>query len=108
MTQDPLFGGLFLFLSVISYMANFGDQILGVSFQVAGSAIDPGSGQSIYITSIHNGTDAVIAAGVTLSSSSNIILGKNASLTFNPPMKCARGETATPGTGVTVTYFIAK
>tara|TARA_R100000008_G_scaffold84553_2_gene72260 strand:- start:1325 stop:1582 length:258 start_codon:yes stop_codon:yes gene_type:complete len=77
-------------------------------FQVAGSAIDPGTGNAIYITSIHNGTDSVIAAGVTLSSSDNIILGKNACLTFNPPMRCATSETATPGTGVTVTYFIAK
>ena len=89
-------------------MANFGDQILGTSFQVAGSAIDPGAGQSIYITLIHNGTDAVIAAGVTLSSSSNIILGKNASLAFNPPLKCARAETATPAAGVTMAYFVSK
>ena len=88
-------------------MANYGDQILGTDFQVAGSAIDPGSGRSIYITLIHNGTDSVIAAGVTLSSSSNIILGKNASLAFNPPLKCATAETATPGTGVTMAYFIA-
>ena len=69
-------------------------------FQVAGSAIDPGSDNAIYITSIHNGTDAIIAAGVTLSS--------NAALTFNPPLKCAKGETATPGTGVTITYYISK
>jgi|TARA_B100000927_G_C16400873_1_gene443325 hypothetical protein len=77
-------------------------------FQVAGSAISPGSDNAIYITSIHNGTDSVIAAGVTLSSSDNIILGKNAALTFNPPLKCAKGESATPATGVTMTYFIAK
>ena len=88
-------------------MPNFGDQILGTSFQVAGSAIDPGSGNSIYITLIHNGTDAVIAAGVTLSSSSNIILGKNASLAFNPPLRCAASETAQPAAGVTMAYFIA-
>ena len=77
-------------------------------FQVAGSAIDPGSSNYIYITAIHNGTDAIISAGVTLSSSSNIILGKNASLTFNPPLRCAKGETATPGTGVTLAYYIAS
>tara|TARA_Y100000361_G_scaffold85792_1_gene76235 strand:+ start:475 stop:732 length:258 start_codon:yes stop_codon:yes gene_type:complete len=77
-------------------------------FQVAGSAIDPGTGNAIYITAIHNGTDSAIAAGVTLSSSSNIILGKNAALTFNPPMRCATSETATPAAGVTLAYFIAK
>ena len=89
-------------------MANYGDQILGTAFQVAGSAIDPGSGNSIYITLIHNGTDDVIAAGVTLSSSDNIILGKNATLAFDPPLKCAVSETATPGTGVTMAYFVSK
>ena len=89
-------------------MPNFGDQILGVSFQTAGSAIDPGSGNSIYITLIHNGTDSAIAAGVTLSSSDNIILGKNASLAFNPPLKCATSETATPAAGVTMAYFVQK
>ena len=56
---------------------------------------------SIYIT------DAVIAAGVTLSSSDNIILGKNASLKFNPPIKCATEESAIPAEDVTMTYFIA-
>ena len=55
---------------------------VAAKFQVAGSAIDPGTGNSIYITLIHNGSDDVIAAGGTLSSSSNIILGKNATLVF--------------------------
>ena len=81
---------------------------VAAKFQVAGSAIDPGTGNSVYITLIHNGTDDVIAAGVTLSSSSNIILGKNAPLVFDPPMKCATSETATPATGVTVAYFVSK
>ena len=81
---------------------------VAAKFQVAGSAIDPGTCNSIYITLIHNGTDDVIAAGVTLSSSSNIILGKNATLVFDPPIKCATSETATPGTGVTMAYFISK
>ena len=81
---------------------------VAAKFQVAGSAIDPGTGNSIYITLIHNGTDDGIAAGVTLSSSSNIILGKNATLVFDPPIKCATSETATPGTGVTMAYFISK
>ena len=89
-------------------MANYGDQILGTDFQVAGSAIDPGSGNSIYITLIHNGTDVVISAGVTLSSSDNIILGKNATLAFDPPLKCAASETATPAAGVTMAYFVQK
>ena len=81
---------------------------VAAKFQVAGSAIDPGTGNSVYITLIHNGTDDVIAAGVTLSSSSNIILGKNATLVFDTPMKCATSETATPATGVTVAYFVSK
>ena len=89
-------------------MANYGDQILGVDFQVAGSAIDPGSGNSIYITLIHNGTDTVKEPGVTLSSSTNISLGKNATLEFDPPFKCATSETVTPAAGVTVAYFIHK
>ena len=81
---------------------------VSAKFQVAGSAVDPGTGNSIYITLIHNGTDEVIAAGVTLSTSDNIILGKNATLAFDPPLKCAVSETATPGTGVTMAYFVSK
>ena len=87
-------------------MANFGDQILGVSFQTAGAAIDPGS-NSVYITAIINGTDAVISDGVALSTSADIILGKNTNINFDPPLKVPATETVTPKTGVTVGYFIA-
>ena len=38
---------------------------VGASFQTAGSAINPGTGRSVYITAIINGTDAVISDGVT-------------------------------------------
>ena len=88
-------------------MANFGDQILGVSFQTAGSAIDPGS-NSVYITAIINGTTSAIAAGVDLESSSDIILGANQAINLDPPFKVPADETVTPAVGVTIGYFIAK
>jgi DNA-binding beta-propeller fold protein YncE len=88
-------------------MANFGDQILGVSFQTAGSAIDPGS-NSVYITAIINGTVSAIAAGVDLESSSDIILGANQAINLDPPFKVPADETVTPAAGVTIGYFIAK
>ena len=87
-------------------MANYGDQILGVSFQTAGSAIDPGS-NSVYITAIINVTDAVITDGVALETSSDIILGKNTNINFEPPLKVPADETVTPKAGVTIGYFIA-
>lgn len=77
-------------------------------FQVAGSAIDPGSSSYICITAIHNSTDDSISAGIALSSSDNITLGENATLTFNPPLRCAKGETATPAAGVVLAYYITS
>ena len=88
-------------------MANFGDQILGVSFQTAGAAIDPGS-NSVYITAIINGTTSPITAGVALESSSDIILGANQAINLDPPFKVPADETVTPAAGVTIGYFIAK
>lgn len=88
-------------------MANFGDQILGVSFQTAGAAIDPGS-NSVYITAIINGTASAITAGVALESSSDIILGANQAINLDPPFKVPADETVTPAAGVTIGYFIAK
>ena len=101
----------FYFLCVILSMSvtshSKGGYLPAVKFSVA-TEVDPTTGKSVYITLIHNGTDSVIAAGVTLSASDNIILGKNATLTFDPPLKCATSETATPNTGVTMAYFISK
>jgi len=84
-----------------------GGYLSAAKYSVA-TEVDPGTGFSVYITLIHNGTDAVIAAGVALSSGTDIILGKNATLTFDPPLKCATSETATPATGVTMAYFVHK
>ena len=106
MTQDPLFGGLFLFFGVIPYMANYGDQILGVSFQTAGAAIDPGS-NSVYITAIINGTASAITDGVALETSADILVGANAATSLDPPFKVPADETVTPKAGVTIGYFIA-
>ena len=81
---------------------------VAASFQVAGSAIDPGAGRSVYITAIINGTDAVISDGVALSTSADIILGKNTNINFDPPLQVPVGETITPKAGVTVGYFIGR
>ena len=104
--KTPFFGGLFLFFGVIPYMANISDQLQGVSFQTAGSAIDPGS-NSVYITAIINGTDAVISDGVAIETAADIILGKNTNINFDPPLKVPADETVTPKAGVTIGYFIA-
>ena len=72
------------------------------------SAIDPGTGRSVYITAIINGTDAVISDGVALSASDDIILGKNTNINFDPPLQVPAGETVTPKAGVTVGYFIGR
>ena len=89
-------------------MANHSLPKIGALFQTAGSAIDPGAGRAVFITAIINGTDAVIAAGVALSSSDDIILGKNTNISFDPPLQCATAETVTPATGVTIAYFIGR
>ena len=57
-------------------MSDYSLSTIGVTAQVAGSAIDPGAGRSVYITAIINGTDSAISDGVALSSSADIILGK--------------------------------
>ena len=106
--KDLLFGGLFLFLCVKTCMSDYSLPKIGASFQTAGSAIDPGTGRSVYITAIINGTDAVISDGVALSASDDIILGKNTNINFDPPLQVPAGETVTPKAGVTVGYFIAR
>ena len=73
---------------------------VGASFQTAGSAINPGTGRSVYIT--------VISDGVALSASDDIILGKNTNINFDPPLQVPAGETVTPKAGVTVGYFIGR
>ena len=106
--KDLLFGGLFLFLCVKRCMSDYSLPKVGASFQTAGSAIDPGTGRSVFITAIINGTDAVISDGVALSASDDIILGKNTNINFDPPLQVPAGETVTPKAGVTVGYFIGR
>ena len=89
-------------------MSDYSLSTIGVTAQVAGSAIDPGAGRSVYITAIINGTDSAISDGVALSSSADIILGKNACISFNPPIQIPAGETVTPKAGVTVAYYIGR
>ena len=81
---------------------------VGASFQTAGAAIDPGAGRSVFLTAIINGTDAVISDGVALSTSADIILGKNTNINFDPPLQIPAGETVTPKAGVTIGYFIGR
>ena len=89
-------------------MSNHSLPKIGALFQTAGSAIDPGTGRSVFLTAIINGTDAVISDGVALSSSDDIILGKNTNINFDPPLQIPAGETVTPIAGVTVGYFIGR
>ena len=88
-------------------MSNHSLPKVSVQHSVA-TEVDPGAGRAVFITAIINGTDAVIAAGVALSSSDNIILGKNTNISFDPPLQCATAETATPAAGVTIAYFIGR
>ena len=113
--KAPFFGGLFLFLSVISYMANFGDQILGVSYQASTDAIDPGTStgsngetitNSLYITALVN--KGATARAVVVSSGNDLGIAASAAVNFNPPIKLAAGATATAAhADVVIGYFVA-
>ena len=88
-------------------MANFGDQILGVSYQKSTDAIDPGSNQSVYVTALveTGGT----ARALVVAPGDNLGVAANQTANFNPPIKLPRASTATPAhADLIVAYFIAK
>jgi len=88
-------------------MANFGDQILGASFQKSTDAIDPGSSNRLYITALVNAGGT--ARALTVSSGNNLGIGASAAVNFDPPVKLPTGATATPAhADLIVVYFIAK
>jgi hypothetical protein len=90
-------------------MPNFADQILGVDYQCSTDAINPGSDKSIYITTIANADPDTTTRTLTISSGDNIKVYRGQTITYDPPLKLAKGATATPGDAdMLVAYFIAK
>ena len=91
-------------------MPNFRNQILGVTHQSSTDEIDPGPDKSIYITTITNASDHPPPAfTLTISSGDNIRVYRGQTIKCDPPLKLAKGATATPGVAdMLVAYFIAK